>query len=57
MNADTIAIGHTLPRGARPERVQLDGRTVHHYRVVQTNRGVEVTVPTGKGQHTLTITT
>jgi hypothetical protein len=55
LNADTIVIGHTLPRGARPESVKLDGRTLHHYRMVKTNRGVEVTVTTGKGHHTLTI--
>ncbi|HEV2886298.1 MAG TPA: hypothetical protein VGX49_05255 [Jatrophihabitans sp.] len=57
LNAERIMIGHTLPRGERPESVKLDGRTVHNYRVVQTNRGMEVTVPTGKGHHTLTITT
>jgi len=57
LNADTVVIGHTLPRGAHPESVKLDGRTVHHYRMVQTNRGVEITVPAGKGHHTLTVTT
>jgi hypothetical protein len=56
-NADRVLIGHTLPRGVHPESVKLDGRTVHNYRVVHTNRGVEVTMPTGKGRHTLTITT
>ncbi|MDQ1740853.1 MAG: hypothetical protein QOE53_2505 [Pseudonocardiales bacterium] len=56
-NADRVLIGHTLPRGTHPGSVKLDGRTVHNYRVAQTNRGVEVTVPTGKGWHTLTITT
>jgi hypothetical protein len=56
-NADQVLIGHTLPRGMHPATVKLDGRTVHHYRVAHTNRGVEVTVATGKGWHTLTITT
>jgi hypothetical protein len=35
----------------------LDGRRVHDYRVRETNRGTEVTVPAGTGRHTLTITT
>ena len=56
-NADRVLIGHTLPRGQHPETVKLDGRTVHNYRVAHTNRGTEVTVPTSKGRHTLTITT
>ncbi len=54
--ADEIDIGHTLPRGAQPAAVVLDGRAVHNYRVRQTNRGTEVTVPTTAGHHTLTIT-
>jgi hypothetical protein len=56
-NADRVLIGHTLPRGTHPHSVKLDGRTVHDYRMVHTNRGTEVTVSTGKGRHTLTITT
>ena len=54
--ARTVLVGHTLPRGARPATVVLDGRTVHHYTVRSTNRGTEVTVKAGPGRHTLTIT-
>jgi hypothetical protein len=57
VGADQVAIGHTLPAGARPAAVFLDGRRVHNYRVLETNRGTEVTVPTDAGRHTLTITT
>jgi hypothetical protein len=54
--ADEIDIGHTLPSGARPTAVLLDGRAVHNYQIRQTNRGTEITVPTTTGHHTLTIT-
>ena len=57
VDAEHVVIGHTLPRGSHPVTVTLDGRSVHNYRVVQTNRGVEVTVSTDEGHHTLTITT
>jgi hypothetical protein len=57
VDAKEIVIGHTLTRGARPATVTLDGRQVHNYRVVETNRGTEVTVSTGPGRHTLTVTT
>jgi hypothetical protein len=57
VHADQIAIGQTLPRDSRPATVTLDGRTVHSYRARITNRGVEITVPTGVGHHTLTIST
>jgi hypothetical protein len=57
VGADRISIGHTLPAGARPATVVLDGRRLHNYRVLETNRGTEVTVPTTAGHHTLTITT
>jgi hypothetical protein len=53
----TVVIGHTLPRGTRPVSVELDGRRVTHYQVVQTNRGSEVTVKTRAGAHTLLVTT
>jgi hypothetical protein len=56
-HANQVFIGHTLPRGSQPATVTLDGHTVHNYQVRTTNRGVEVTVPTGAGHHTLTITT
>jgi hypothetical protein len=51
-----VVIGHTLPRGTQPATVLLDGHAIHNYQVRQTNRGDEVTVPTGTGRHTLTIT-
>jgi glycogen debranching enzyme len=57
VDAKEIVIGHTLPRGALPVAVVLDGRTVHDYEVRETNRGTEVTVSTGPGRHTLTVTT
>jgi hypothetical protein len=51
-----LTIGHTLPRGARPASVWLDGRSVRHYQVQETNRGVEVTVPArAGGVHTLSV--
>jgi hypothetical protein len=52
----SVTIGHTLPRGSTPATVTLDGHAVQHFAVRQTNRGTEVTVPTGAGHHTLTIT-
>ena len=57
VGADEVTIGHTLPHGARPATVVLDGRTLHNYRVRETNRGTEVTVSTTAGHHTLTVTT
>jgi hypothetical protein len=54
--ARDVEIGHTLPRGTRPATVALDGRSVHNYRVRETNRGTEVTAPTGPGHHTLIVT-
>ena len=56
VGADQVVIGHTLPRGTQPTSVVLDGRTVHNYRVRETARGTEVTVSTGAGHHTLTVT-
>jgi hypothetical protein len=57
VGAKTVRIGHTLPRGQRPGTVVLDGHRVHHYDVVVTNRGIEVTVVTDAGRHRLTVTT
>ena len=57
ISAQTFVIGHTLPQGTTPVTITLDGRPVHNATVRQTNRGVEVTVPTTAGPHTLTITT
>jgi hypothetical protein len=56
IGTNNVIIGHTLPRGTKPEAVVLDGKSVHNYKVVQTNRGNEVTIPTSAGHHTLTIT-
>jgi hypothetical protein len=57
VDADHVTIGHTLPHGARPAAVVLDGRSVDNYEVRETNRGTEVTVATTTGHHLLTITT
>jgi hypothetical protein len=56
VGADEVTIGHTLPHGTQPATVVLDGRTLRHYRVRETNRGTEVTVETTAGHHTLTVT-
>jgi hypothetical protein len=56
VGAEEVVIGHTLPHGVQPATVVLDGRTVHNYRVQETNRGTEVTVSTTGGHHTLTVT-
>jgi hypothetical protein len=56
VGADEVVIGCTLPSGARPTVVMLDGRPLHSYRIRQTNRGTEVTMSTTMGHHTLTIT-
>jgi hypothetical protein len=56
VGAEEVVIGHTLPHGAQPATVTLDGRTLHHYQVRETNRGTEVTVATTAGHHTLTVT-
>jgi hypothetical protein len=56
VGASAVTIGHTLARGQQPVAVVLDGRAVHNYKVVETNRGTEVTVATTPGHHTLTIT-
>ncbi|MGH8861289.1 MAG: glycogen debranching protein [Jatrophihabitantaceae bacterium] len=56
VGATTVVIGTTLPHGTHPSAVVLDGHMVHNYEVRQTNRGAEVTVSTGPGQHTLVVT-
>ena len=56
VGAGVVVIGHTLPQGAHPAVVALDGRPVTDYQITSTNRGVEVTVATTAGHHTLTIT-
>ena len=51
----SVVIGHTLPRGATVAAVTLDG-TPAAFTARTTNRGVEVTVPTTPGAHTLVVT-
>jgi hypothetical protein len=51
----TLAIGHTLPAGATVAKAELDGTTVTPT-TRTTNRGLEVTVPTTAGTHTLVVT-
>ena len=51
-----LVIGHTLPRGTAVRSVRLDGRRVD-WRARTTNRGLEVTVAAGRGDHTLVIAT
>ena len=50
-----LAIGHTLPAGATVAKAKLDGRRVTPT-TRSTNRGLEVTVATGPGTHTLVVT-
>jgi hypothetical protein len=52
--ADDLLLGHTLPRGSRVAAVWLDGRRVQ-WRERETNRGLEVTVRTRPGEHTLVV--
>jgi hypothetical protein len=52
-----IVIGHTLPRGAKINAVSLDGRAISNFVTRTTNRGLEVTVPTKAGRHTLLVKT
>jgi hypothetical protein len=51
-----LAIGHTLPAGSKVATALLDGRRVRP-RTRTTNRGLEVTVATRRGTHTLVVTT
>jgi hypothetical protein len=50
-----LAIGATLPAGATVAKAKLDGRSVTPT-TRSTNRGLEVTVATGPGTHTLVVT-
>ena len=50
-----LSIGHTLPAGAKVAKATLDGKPVTP-ETRTTNRGLEVTVPTGAGTHTLVVT-
>jgi hypothetical protein len=49
-----LRIGHTLPRGVTVDSVRLDGERVE-WRERTTNRGLEVTVATRPGSHTLEV--
>ena len=55
VDARTVRIGVTLPRNAGVATVRIDGRSAHRYASVRTNRGLEVTVPTTPGRHTLVV--
>ncbi|MEA2482059.1 MAG: hypothetical protein QOC55_6, partial [Thermoleophilaceae bacterium] len=52
-----VRIGYALPRGSTPVAVTLDGRPVSEYDTRSTNRGLELSVVTGPGAHTLGIVT
>ena len=49
-----LLIGHTLPRGSQVRSVWLDGRRAR-WESRTTNRGLEVTVLTGRGDHKLVV--
>ena len=51
---ERLFIGHTLPRGSSVRWVRLDGRRVD-WSARTTNRGLEVTVRTRPGAHTLVV--
>ncbi len=50
----TLQIGHTLPSGTGIRSVRLDGRNVE-WEARSTNRGLEVTVQAGRGDHELVV--
>jgi hypothetical protein len=52
-----VVIGHTLPRTATVGSVSLDGVPVSNFVTRETNRGIEVTVPTDRGRHVLEVNT
>ena len=49
-----LLIGHTLPRGSQVRSVWLDGRRTD-WDARTTNRGLEVTVEAGRGDHELVV--
>ncbi len=49
-----LLIGHTLPRGSQVRSVWLDGRRTD-WDARTTNRGLEVTVQAGRGDHELVV--
>jgi hypothetical protein len=52
----TLRVGHTLPRGSQVRSVTLDGRRAD-WDARTTNRGLEVTVEAGRGDHTVVVET
>lgn len=56
VGASKVWVGHTLPRGATVSRVVLDGQVLTSWTTRTTNRGLEVTVPTKAGSHSLVVT-
>jgi hypothetical protein len=52
--ARRLWIGHTLPRNASVDAVRLDGKRVS-FTARRTNRGLEITVATRPGSHTLEV--
>ncbi len=55
VGARTVVMGAVLPRGAHLASVLLDGHRVRHVDTRLTNRGLEVGVAAGTGQHTLVV--
>ena len=53
-NLRELRIGHTLPRGSEVRSVRLDGRRVD-WDARTTNRGLEVTVEAGRGDHEVVV--
>jgi hypothetical protein len=53
-DVERLLIGHTLPRGSTVRSVTLDGRP-RNWNARTTNRGLEVTVRTRPGAHTLVV--
>lgn len=49
-----LLIGYTLPRGSKVHSVNLDGRRTG-WQAEESNRGLEVTVKTRPGGHTLVV--
>jgi hypothetical protein len=51
-----VRVGHTLPRGSQVRSVTLDGKRAQ-FKARETNRGLEVTVEAGRGDHTVVVET
>ncbi len=60
LHVRSLQIGQTLPAGARPVSVWVDGRRARSVGLRETNRGLEVTAPvrgSGSVSHTLLVVT